>query len=382
MPTLQEQEQQARSNVAGRPNVAPMPTYESRPMPPPSRARPATATSTTTAVAPGSVKGKAEVEAAKRQKADEAAAAAAQVGFGGGDPLDPFSAPVAEDFFSRFGPGFMEPTATGQFNEAMGGALQQPGMGEQQIQGSLGKFNTASASEAQYARALAGGSGMDPYYDRARETTMASMDQALAARGAFGSSMGIGQIGSAMASLGAEQANREADFMQKAAQQADTQKLGRLGMGGELALGGQRAGEQRFKTGLQGAMGADAMDLAQFSTGQNAALGVQAAKEGRIQDWIGNVMKTSGMGMDMVLGALENSQGADREMLEQQIMLEFGLSREELNQLLANQAQGREDLDQGFQAATEAVEAGGNVVTGIAGGAGGGGGYNPNEMRR
>ncbi len=93
-------------------------------------------------------------------------------------------------------------------------------------------------------------------------------------------------------------------------------------------------------------------------------------------------MKTSGMGMDMVLGALENSQGADREMLEQQIMLEFGLSREELNQLLANQAQGREDLDQGFQAATEATEAGGNVVTGIAGGAGGGGGYNPNEMRR
>lgn len=383
MPTLQEQAQQAQmQNVpGGTPPPSGMPKYESRPMPTPDRAKGPGATTTTTAVAPGSVQNKAEVEAAKKKKADEAAAAAAQVGFGGGDPLDPFSAPTGEDFFARFGPGFMEETEASQYNAAMGGALQQPGMGEEQIRGSLGKFNTASASEQQYARALAGGSGMDPYYDRARETTMASMDQALAARGAFGSSMGIGQIGSAMASLGAEQANREADFMQRGAQQADAQKLARLGMGGELALGGQRAGESRFTTGLQGAMGADTMELAKFSTGANAALAVQAAKEGKIQDWLGNVMKTSGMGMDMVLSALENSQGADREMLEQQIMMEFGLSREELNQLLANQAQSRENLDQGFQAATEAVEAGGNVATGIAGG-GGGGGYNPNEMNR
>lgn len=360
----------------------PMPTYEARPRPPPDRARrPETAT-TTTAVAPGSVQSKADVEAAKRKKADEAAAAAAQVGFGGGDPLDPHSAPMLEDFFSRFGPGFMDQTQASQFNEAMGGGLQQPGMGEQQIQGSLGKFNTASASEQQYARALEGGSGMDPYYDRAREETMASMDQALAARGAFGSSMGIGQIGSAMAQLGAQQANREADFMQQAAQQADAQKLSRLGMGGELALGGQRAGEQRFETGLQGAMGADAMNQAQFSTAANVAMATQAAKQGRIQDWLSNVMTTSGMGADQVADAWQNMTDADREMFEQQMMMELGISKEELNQLLSNQAQSRENLDQVMSAVGEAAEAGGNVATGIAGGAGGGGGYNPQEMRR
>jgi hypothetical protein len=312
----------------------------------------------------------------QRRKADrakkeaEAAAAEAQVGFGGGDPLDPHSAPTLEDFFSRFGPGFMEQTQTGQFQEAMGGALQQPGMGEEQIRGSLGKFNMPSASEQQYAAAQEGGAGLDPYYEQARKQTMASMDQALAARGAFGSSMGVGQIGQAMSQLGAEQANREADFMQRAAQQSDAQKLARLGLGGQLALGGQRAGEQRFETGLQGAMGADAMAQAQFSTGANVAMATQAAKQGRIQDWLSNVMSTSGMGMEMVANALENSQGADREMLEKQIMYELGLTKEELNQLLSNQAQGRENLDQIMSAVGEAAEAGGNVATGIAGGAG------------
>lgn len=381
MPTLQELAQQAQTqNVpgGGAPPPASMPTYAPRPQPPPDRSR--TTTATSTGVAPGSVKSKADVEAAKRQKADEAAAAASQVGFGGGDPLDPHSAPTLEDFFSRFGPGFMDQTQAGQFNEAMGGSLQQPGMGEQQIQGTLGKFNTPSASEQQFAAAQAGGSGMDPYYDRARQETMASMDQALAARGAFGSSMGIGQIGSAMAQLGAQQANREADFMQQAAQQADAQKLGRLGLGGQLGLAGQRAGEQRFETGLQGAMGADAMAQAQFSTGANVAMATQAAKQGRIQDWLGNVMATSAAGADQVADAWQNMTGADREMFEQQMMMELGLSKEELNQLLSNQAQGRENFDQVMSAVGEAAEAGGNVATGIAGG--GGGGYNPQEMRR
>lgn len=359
----------------------PMPTYEARPRPPPDRARKPTATTTTTAVAPGSVKSKVDVEAAKRKKADESAAAAAQVGFGGGDPWSTGENVTFEDFFSRFGPGYMDQTQAGQFQEAMGGSMQQPGMGEQQIQGSLGKFNMPSASEKQYAAAQ--GAGLDPYYDRAREETMASMDQALAARGAFGSSMGIGQIGSAMSQLGAEQANREADFMQKAAQQADQQKIARLGMGGQLAIGGQQVEQGRFATGLQGAMGADAMAQAQFSTGANTAMAVQSAKQGRIQDWLGNVMKTSGEGADQVASAWENMTGADREMFEQQMMMELGISKEQLNQLLSNQAQSRENFDQVMSAVGEAAEAGGNVATGIAGGAGGGGGgYNPNEARR
>lgn len=314
------------------------------PPPPPDRGRDPEAT-TTTAVAPGKVKSKAGVEAAK-----------AQVGFGGGDPLDPHAAPTLEDFFSRFGPGFMDPTQTSQFAAA-------PGMGEQQIQRAMGQFNMPSASEQQFAAAQEGGAGLDPYYERARETTMASMDQALAARGAFGSSMGIGQIGQAMSQLGAEQANREADFMQQAAQQSDAQKLARLGMGGELALGGQQAGLERT-------MGADAMAQAQFSTGANVAMATQAAKQGRIQDWIGNVMATSAQGADQIADAWQNMQGADREMFEQQMMLELGLSKEQLNQLLANQAQSRENFDQIMAAVGEAAEAGGNVATGIAGGGG------------
>lgn len=360
-----------------------MPTYESRPMPPPSRARPPTATTTSTGVAPGSVRAKADVEAETRRRAEQAATEAAQVGFGGtGDPMDFNANPTLEEFFSRFGPGYMEPTQTGEFTEAMGGALQQPGMGEQQVRGSLGKFNMPSASEQQYAAAQAGGAGLDPYYERARETTMASMDQALAARGAFGSSMGIGQIGQAMAGLGAEQANREADFMQQAAQQADAQKLARLGLGGQLGIAGQRAGEQRFETGLHGATAADAAAQAQFSTGAKVAMATQAAKQGRVGEWINTVMKTSGMGMEAVIDTWQNLQGADKEMWEQQMMQEFQLSREELNQLLANQAQSRENFDQVMSAVGEVAEAGGNVATGIAGGAGGGGGYNPNEMRR
>ncbi len=337
-----------------------MPTYEARPVPPPDRARGPEATSTTT-VTPGKVKSKAGIAVAKQKKADEEAAAAAQVGFGGGDPLDPHSAPTLEDFFQRFGPGFMDPTQTGQLAE------RGPGRGQQQIQRSMGKFNMPSASEQQFAAAQEGGAGLDPYYEQAREQTMASMDQALAARGAFGSSMGIGQIGQAMAQLGAEQANREADFMQQAAQQADAQKLARLGMGGELALAGERQG-------LETAMGADAIGQAQFATGANVAMATQAAKQGRIQDWLGNVMATSGMGADQVADAWSNMQGADREMFEQQMMLELGLSKEQLNQLLSNQAQGRETLDQVMGALGEAAEAGGNVATGIAGGAGGGGG--------
>lgn len=363
MPTVDELVEQNRPvNVPGGgvPPPSRMPTYESRPKPPPDRARrPETATTTTTASA-GKVTSKAEVAVAKQKKADEEAAAAAKVGFSGGDPLDPHSAPTLEDFFSRFGPGFMDPTQTSQFAATQG-------MGQQQIQRSMGKFNMPSASEQQFAAAQEGGAGLDPYYEQAREQTMASMDQALAARGAFGSSMGIGQIGQAMAQLGAEQANREADFMQQAAQQADAQKLARLGMGGELALAGERQG-------LETAMGADAIGQAQFATGANVAMATQAAKQGRIQDWLGNVMATSGMGADMVADAWSNMQGADREMFEQQMMLELGLSKEQLNQLLSNQAQSRENFDQIMAAVGEATEAGGNVATGIAGGAGGGGG--------
>ncbi len=336
--------------AAPAPSGGDMPTYAARPQ---SRAR--GTTSTSTATAPG--RDKAEVQAAIGQKKREQEAAAAQVGFGGGDPLDPHSAPTLEDFFSRFGPGFMDPTQTSEF-------AQRQGMGEQQIQGAMGQFNMPSASEQQYS-AAAGGAGLDPYYDRARETTMASMDQALAARGAFGSSMGIGQIGQAMAQIGAEQANREADFMQEAAQQADQQKLARLGMGGELALGGQEAGMSRV-------MGADAVNQAQFSTGANVAMATQAAKQGRIQDWLGNVMATSGQGADQVAMAWQNMQGADREMFEQQMMMELGISKEQLNQLLSNQAQGRENFDQVMGAIGEVAEAGGNVATGIAGGGGGG----------
>ena len=304
----------------------------------------------------------------------------AQKGFGGtGDPWAPGDNTTLEDWFARFGPDMMSgPTAASEWNDAMSGGLQEPGMGEQQIAGSLGAFNLPSASEQQFAAAQAGGAGLDPYYDRARETTMASMDQALAARGAFGSSMGVGAIGNAMASLGAEQANREADFMQQAAQQADQQKLGRLGLGGELALGGQEAGESRFRTGLQGAMGADAMEISRFNTVANVAAATQAAAQGKIQDWLGNVMKTSGMGSDMVTDAWSNMAEQDRGLFEQQMALELGIPVEQLRQMLANQAQSRQDFAETMEAVAAVGESAGNIAGGVSGGGGGGGGARTN----
>ncbi len=314
------------------------------------------------AAATGKVKSKADVEKAKAQK-----------GFGGtGDPWAPGENATLEDFFARFGPGMMEgQTSAGEFNEAMGPGMQTPGMGEQQIAGSLGAFNLPSASEQQFAAAQRGGAGLDPYYDRARETTMASMDQALAARGAFGSSMGVGAIGNAMASLGAEQANREADFMQQAAQQADQQKLGRLGLGGELALGGQEAGQDRFATGLQGAMGADAMEISRFNTVANVAAATQAASQGRIQDWLGNVMKTSQMGSDMVVDAWQNMADADRGLWEQEMAIELQIPVEQLRQMLANQAQSRQDFGETMEAVGGMAESVGNIAGGVGGGGGG-----------
>ncbi len=350
MPTLQEMAEVAkrtgtRGGVPQSP-VSDMPTYAPRPQEDqtPDRARRPERTTTRQITHEETQAEQERLESKRRKRADKLAKTKAEraeqdrmFGFGGGDRMSMHEAPQLEDFWARFGPELMEQTQTSGFLES-----------------AMGGWNAPSASEEQYQQASQ--AGLEPFYERAKERTAASIDQALAARGAFGSSMGVGAVGQAMADLDAQQANREAEFQLTAAQQADRAKMSRL------------------QGGLAGAMGADTMRTTQFNTAANVAQATQAAKRGRLGDYISDVMQTSGVGMAMVANTWQNLADADKEMFEQQLALEMGLPIEELRQLLGNQAQENADRQEMGEHISEGGAAVGQGVTGVAGAGGGGGG--------
>lgn len=134
--------------------------------------------------------------------------------------------------------------------------------------------------------------GLDPYYQRARERTAADVNKQIGARGMFGSSVGLDQLGNALGGLSAEQANREAQY----------------------ALDRQRG--QQSQTGLMGQLAGQA----------------QAAQQGRIGDLWNYQMSLANQLAAPYLDQMNRLSEEDQALLQAALHPETGLAREAANQ--------------------------------------------------
>lgn len=76
--------------------------------------------------------------------------------------------------------------------------------------------------------------GLKQYYDRAAETGQEAIDRSTAARGLFGSGAALDESRELTKDLGADRAKNEANYRLTQAGQADSQKLARMGLAGNL----------------------------------------------------------------------------------------------------------------------------------------------------
>lgn len=229
-------------------------------------------------------------------------------------PVDP----MAGQRFEHSDPG------SGGFTRSPSGAdMLSPGVAEQywnlyqgqfdpmqywnQVQGRLpgGVATDGAANSAYGAFQNQSQPGLDPYYARAKERSQQSIDQAMAARGAYGSSAATQAIGNAFADLDAEQANREAQY---ALQQ---QQLG-------IAQSG--------------------MGLSWLEGGMNAALMAQNARRARIQDRYANQMGMLGLMMPTYMGAYGNMLDTDMSLLDAGLSGNMAAAAEARNQSYRRQA--------------------------------------------
>lgn len=211
---------------------------------------------------------------------------------------------------------------------------------------------------------IANDPGLNPYYDRAKQNAANSINNQFGARGMFNSSAAMGQIGDAMSSLGAEQANREADY---ALRRLGEQRAWE-GLGGQLA--GQadamsRANSQNelgWLTGLGNI--ANAADMAgqnRLTQGMNSAALAQQLREGRIGDFFNRTAMIPQMMAPMAMGTYNQMIGQDLGLMDQAINMALGLGGEARNQDYRTQERIWSDAERGAGLF-------GNVLGGIFGG--------------
>lgn len=152
--------------------------------------------------------------------------------------------------------------------------------------------------------------GLDPYYKNAWDETSARLNRELAARGEGNSSFAMDTLRRGAVGLGAEQANREADY-----------RLRRSQIGGDLAgrasgesLSGREAQLSAAQSGSALAGDADSADLAKRGAGVGAASVVQNAQEGRIRGAYDDVSGMTQNEVQALLPALQANIEAHAEL--------------------------------------------------------------------
>jgi hypothetical protein len=164
--------------------------------------------------------------------------------------------------------------------------------------------------------------GLQPYYDRAREKSAEDINRQMAARGMWGSSAAGGMIGEAMPDLGAEQANREAEYyLNLLGEQRNWQGLGgQLAGSADTSSRGKAANELAWTQGLSDiANSGQELELARAGENrQQTALGAdifrsaddvtnrQAQTE---RDWVDTLGNVNNSAQQMALNRASESRG-------------------------------------------------------------------------
>ena len=241
------------------------------------------------------------------------------------------------------------PSSTQDYWSQMAGQLRNPGMGEtfagsqldKYSQGTPGVTNFSTDAYQQFLQnrpEVSQDANLGKYYDEAERRGANKLNTQLAARGAYGSSVGVGELGNLFTGLEAEKANREADYYLRAlgeqraweglggdmAQGADMgslrqsqNELGWMSGLGNLATTAQQEGMQRWLAGLSGSQAADATGLARAGmagdmANQSEQLGLQRTQQG------GQMAMNAGQeDLSRLLAGLQGAQGVDAGTLAQ-----------------------------------------------------------------
>jgi len=197
----------------------------------------------------------------------------------------------------------------------------------------MGPDNTANQYFQQFQNQIGQDPGLGAYYDRAKTRTSADMNQQLASRGAYGSSVGLGMVGDAMAGLDAQRAKEEADYMLQQqdlggllAGQAGRSMMDWTGRLSDVALGGDRAAMERLSQGMIGATSADAGFL-----DRDRAMWDQ-------------IFGATGMATGTIGGIQGNELTADQDLFESARNIELGYGAEGLNQVGEADERGMEKV--------------------------------------
>lgn len=280
-----------------------------------------------------------------------------------------------EEAYGRYGSEYFKPGKAEKYNERTGAAYEREGVGEttgkemskdfsagaqgdsagqQYWEGVRGRMQDGGPGYSKNAydqfEQNVGGPGLDAYYDQAFKRTQQRLDRSAASRGMYGSSYAMQGVSDAAVALGAEQANREADYrlrrqaaLENSARNASDDELSWTKGMGDLAFGAgkesleyglaavdagataQELEQDRLKNGYAAAMGIDEFSLASRNSGIEAAGLAQHLREGRIQGMFDNQLKIG----DRYTGFYENANNQDTLAAQQQAAAALGMSLEE-----------------------------------------------------
>lgn len=235
----------------------------------------------------------------------------------------PTTAPYGMD---QTNPGVQEQFWNQNQNLWTKGAFQGPGQGEQFWNQVAGNFNTA------------GGNGnlqpqFDAAYDRAKEKAVGTANQQAAARGVYGSSAALNNVGNVAADIEAARAKEATNFaLANAANQRS-----QLGQYGDLAFRAQDAN-----------IANRGFDLNSLNSAYNASGAAQGQRDQRIQNQFGNTMAMTGMYMPFLQNNYDQLLGTDMGLVTGAQEAKVGSASNAVAQQQANRQQNSADLSNGL----------------------------------
>lgn len=256
---------------------------------------------------------------------------------------------VAEQQWGIVGEEYSKPGSAQQWSEQNRGAYAKRGVGETTSSRVAGKLEQGAETNAgsQYWDKVAGrfndGSRTDVeanlggYYDRAFDRGAGQINRQLAARGQFGSTRGMQQIGDYGAALQADRAQKEAQYgLQRSADElawtrggadiafraSDTER-GYLTDAASQAQAAQALEFDRLGQAHGQLLQDDAYGLQNRNSGMIAASSAQDARDSRIQQGADNQLEFA-----RILAGFGQS-GTDSNLLQDQQQAEVGLAAED-----------------------------------------------------
>lgn len=255
--------------------------------------------------------------------------------------VDPNAFTKAPSSFDATSPGEYE-----QWQQNQQGQFMGPSAGQTQNAGMQGYLGSQTNAQG-VSNSLQAQPNFDAFYDRARERQAGGMNDQMAARGGYGSSAGMDMMMQGQSDLNAQQANREADYMQAhqgqritAAGQADSANAAQRGLG------------------IQGASAADASGLARLRAGGEAAATAQEFRQGRGDTFFNRERANRNDMANLVQPWLMGQIDADAQSFDSGMALEMGAPRDQVNYDFADNAAQTDRVNTAVNGVAQGVNVG------------------------